>query len=79
MKHREASGRSGSTREKGEIDFSSSYVLHAFDSALEKVLGTGRGIDVRYVLERRSSYARAVFPAVWHAVQEGIIPRKEVS
>ncbi|KAG7289219.1 hypothetical protein NEMBOFW57_005583 [Staphylotrichum longicolle] len=58
-----------------EVDFSSSYVLHAFDSALDKVLGKGKDIDVRYVLSRQSNYARAVFPAVWRAVKEGIIPR----
>jgi hypothetical protein len=61
-----------------ELDFSSSYVLHAFDAAVEKVLGKGRGVDVRYVLARESNYARAVFPAVWHAVQEGIIPKEEI-
>jgi hypothetical protein len=78
LKHREASGQSGGVRDKGEMDFSSSYVLHAFDSALERVLGKGKGIDVRYVLEQRSNYARAVFPAVWHAVEEGVIPREEI-
>ncbi|KAK4232849.1 Lactosylceramide 4-alpha-galactosyltransferase [Achaetomium macrosporum] len=62
-----------------EIDFSSSYVLHAFDSALDKVLGKGEDIDVRYVLSRESNYARAVFPAVWRAVEEGIIPKEEIN
>ncbi len=66
---------------KGGLDFSSSYVLHAFDNGFdfEAALGRGGGIDVRYVLERRSNYARAVFPAVWRAVEEGIIPREEVN
>lgn len=71
-------GRKGK-KEKGGLDFSSSYVLHAFDNGMEGFLGEGREIDVRYVLERRSNYARAVFPAVWRAVEEGVIPREEVS
>ncbi|EAQ84548.1 predicted protein [Chaetomium globosum CBS 148.51] len=37
-------------------------------------LWTKRGeISLDYVLGRRSNYARAVYPAVWHAVKEGII------
>ncbi len=71
----------GATKEKedGALDFSSSYVLHAFDNGFEEFLGKGKEIDVRYVLERRSNYARAVFPAVWRAVEEGVIPKEEVS
>ncbi|KAL2176429.1 uncharacterized protein P884DRAFT_292911 [Thermothelomyces heterothallicus CBS 202.75] len=38
-----------------EIDFASSYVLHAFDSALERILGKGKEIDVLYVLDRQSN------------------------
>ena len=60
------------------VDFSGSYVLHAFDNSLDKIWGWDRVIDVKYVLERRSNYARAVFPAVWHAVQAGIIPQDEL-
>ncbi|KAK4122115.1 glycosyltransferase family 32 protein, partial [Parathielavia appendiculata] len=79
LRYREAVLRSsGQGRDRGEFDLSSSYVLHAFDGVLEQVLGRGRDIDVRYVLERRSNYARAVFPAVWRAVQEGVFPREEV-
>ncbi len=70
--------REGRKREDGELDLSSSYVLHAFDNGFEEFLGKGREIGVGYVLERRSNYARAVFPAVWHAVQEGVIPKEEV-
>ncbi|KAB5547421.1 hypothetical protein GE09DRAFT_967594 [Coniochaeta sp. 2T2.1] len=61
-----------------EVDFSSSYVLHAFDNSLDKIWGWDHVINVKYVLERRSNYARAVFPAVWHAVQAGIIPQDEI-
>ncbi|GAB1314488.1 hypothetical protein MFIFM68171_04698 [Madurella fahalii] len=62
-----------------ELDFSSTYVLHAFDNWVPSIIGKDRKIDVKYVLERKSNYARAVFPAVWRAVQEGIIPQDEVS
>jgi hypothetical protein len=62
-----------------ELDFSSTYVLHAFDKALPSILGHDRQIDVQYVLARRSNYARAVFPAVWRAMQEGYIPHEDLS
>jgi hypothetical protein len=57
------------------LDFSSSYVLHAFDDLIR---GSDDVIDVKYVLARQSAYARAVYPAVWHAVQAGIIPQAEL-
>ncbi len=76
VKQREAGAMN--EKEAGAVDFSSSYVLHAFDNGFEEFLGKGREIDVRYVLERRSNYARAVFPAVWRAVEEGVIPKEEV-
>ncbi|KAK4152487.1 Lactosylceramide 4-alpha-galactosyltransferase [Chaetomidium leptoderma] len=82
LKYREGNGppTAGAWKLGGawELDFSSSYVLHAFDSALTKVLGKGGEIDLQYVLARESNYARAVFPAVWKAVEEGIIPREEI-
>lgn len=75
LKQRESSKQADSW----ELDFSSSYVLHAFDNWVPSILGKDRKIDVKYVLARRSNYARAVFPAVWRAVQEGIIPQDEIS
>lgn len=62
-----------------ELDFSSTYVIHAFDDYVEKISGWDHDVSVKYVLERRSNYARAVFPAVWHAVQAGIIPQDETN
>ncbi|KAJ4204552.1 hypothetical protein NW759_014889 [Fusarium solani] len=67
-----------SSKDKWELDFSSTYVLHAFDNWVPSILGAGRTIDVKYVLARQSNYARAVFPMVWRAVQEGLISREEV-
>ncbi|KAH8896243.1 hypothetical protein GQ53DRAFT_640225 [Thozetella sp. PMI_491] len=60
-----------------ELDFSSSYILHAFDNGMEKIWGWDHQINLKYVLARQSNYARAVFPAVWHAVEAGIIPEEE--
>ncbi|OIW30209.1 hypothetical protein CONLIGDRAFT_632274 [Coniochaeta ligniaria NRRL 30616] len=60
-----------------ELDFSSSYVLHAFDDSIGKIRGWDHVVDLKYVLARQSNYARAVFPAVWHAVQAGIISEGE--
>ncbi|KAH6842447.1 hypothetical protein B0I37DRAFT_381950 [Chaetomium sp. MPI-CAGE-AT-0009] len=57
----------GSRLEPWEMDFSSTYILHAFDDDWHG------DISLDYVLARRSNYARAVYPAVWHAVKEGII------
>jgi hypothetical protein len=56
-----------------EIDYSGSYVIHAFD---------GRNnfwpdhVDVEYVMARQSNYARAVYPAVKHAIDNGKIEWK---
>ncbi|KAK2074063.1 hypothetical protein P8C59_008300 [Phyllachora maydis] len=66
-------------RDAWELDFSGSYVLHAFDDAVGRIGGGwDRVVDVRYVLARRSNYARAVYPAVRHAVDAGLIPPEEV-
>jgi hypothetical protein len=62
----------------GVLDLSSTYVLHAFDGDVRRLGGGWDGVvDLAYVLARRSNYARAVFPAVWHAVQAGVIPEAE--
>jgi hypothetical protein len=60
-----------------EMDFSATYVLHAFDGDMDKIRGWDGKITLKYVLARQSNYARAVYPAVWHAVLGGVIPRDE--
>lgn len=55
------------------LDFASSYVLHAFNDSIRRVPGWDHVIDLDHVLARQSVYARAVFPAVWHAVQAGVM------
>lgn len=53
-------------------------MLHAFDGSIAELRGWDHRIDVKYVLDRQSNFARAVFPAVWHAVQTGITPKDEI-
>ena len=67
----------GGRMESWEMDFSASYVLHAFDGDMDKIRGWDGQITLKYVLARQSNYARAVYPAIWHAVKTGVIPREE--
>ncbi|KAK4237911.1 hypothetical protein C8A03DRAFT_44277 [Achaetomium macrosporum] len=73
LRDRELAGR----MESWEMDFSATYVLHAFDDDINKIWGWDGKITLKYVLARQSNYARAVYPAVWHAVKTGIIPKEE--
>ncbi|KAF8852025.1 hypothetical protein BDZ45DRAFT_750027 [Acephala macrosclerotiorum] len=59
--------------EEWEIDFESTYVLHAFDEGIERIKGWNHRVDLGYVLRRQSNYARAMFPAVRHAIEAGVI------
>ncbi|POR35613.1 Uncharacterized protein TPAR_04189 [Tolypocladium paradoxum] len=70
--------REGGETDRWELDFSSTYVLHAFDDGIAKIRGWDHKVDVGYVLSRQSNYARAVYPAVWDAVQKGIISEDEI-
>ena len=63
--------------ESWEIDWSSTYIMHAFDSAMHRVPYFDAKITLPYVLARQSNYARAVYPAIWHAVESGIITKEE--
>jgi hypothetical protein len=69
--------RPGGRLESWEMDFSSTYVLHAFDDYADKVRGWDGKITLGYVLARQSNYARAVYPAVAHAVKVGVISKEE--
>ncbi|KAK9326676.1 hypothetical protein V1520DRAFT_366067 [Lipomyces starkeyi] len=59
-----------SSREEWENDYSCSYAIHAFKN---NDLHDFEGITLRYVLSRQSNFARAVYPAVQHAIDTGII------
>ncbi|KAK9367252.1 hypothetical protein V1509DRAFT_654150 [Lipomyces kononenkoae] len=60
-----------SSREEWEKDYSNSYAIHAFKS---HDLVNFDKISLQYVLSRRSNFARAVYPAVQHAIEAGVIP-----
>jgi hypothetical protein len=71
---REEAGR----MESWEMDFSATYILHAFDDYVDQIRGWDGKITLKYVLARQSNYARAVYPAVAHAIKEGIISKEEI-
>ncbi|KAK3376476.1 putative glycosyl transferase [Lasiosphaeria ovina] len=55
-------------------DYSSTWVLHAFDPGRNNNPVPGFShISPRYVLERQSNFARAVYPVVRHMYDEGLI------
>lgn len=57
-----------------EIDYSPSYVIHAFKAPGNNIANFHpEGITMRYLLAQQSNFARAVYPAVKHAVDAGII------
>lgn len=65
--------------EEWEVDFAGAYVARAFYEEVEGggVRGWDGGVDLQYVLARRSNYARMVYPAVARAIGEGVIPEGE--
>jgi hypothetical protein len=62
-----------------EIDFSSTYILHAFDDDIPKIGKWDHKIDVSYILSRQSNYARAVHPAIAHAISAGVITSEDTT
>lgn len=82
LRAREAASFSSSSSSEGDgaeewLDFSEAWVLHAFDRDRKSFAGTNGWdgeISLPYVLGRRSSYARAVWPAVAAAIESGVIP-----
>ncbi|PSR82037.1 hypothetical protein BD289DRAFT_348665, partial [Coniella lustricola] len=60
----------GEQGDEWEMDFSQTYFLHAFKA---DDIPKFEGIDVAYVLRRRSNYALAAWPLVMQAIQDGLI------
>jgi hypothetical protein len=60
---------------RGELPLSESYALHGWNHAIGNVTRFGEfgGITLEYVLARSSNFARAVYPAVKHALDQGVI------
>ena len=64
--------------EDWEADYSSTYALHAFRSTDHSVpINNFDGITMEYVLARQSNFARAVYPAIRHAIEAGIVSPDE--
>lgn len=62
--------------EDWEMDFSQTYLLHAFKSRGHAVQGF-HGVTPRYVLARNSNYALATWPIVQRMVRHGLITGDE--
>ncbi|KAK1834005.1 hypothetical protein QBC39DRAFT_344904 [Podospora conica] len=74
LEERERGGGNGGGQEE---DLSGTYVLHAFDAnlgAFHGLFSPRVEVDLGYVMRRESNYARAVWPAIKHAIEAGLIP-----
>jgi hypothetical protein len=59
-----------------EIDYSSSYAIHAFDQSDRSAEDYWPNqVTLEYIMSRKSNYARATYPAIKHAVDVGVIDR----
>lgn len=59
-----------------EVDYSTTYILHAFKPDKNEHIENfdrDNGITVKYVLSQLSNFAVAVYPAVKHAIDAGVI------
>jgi hypothetical protein len=70
----EAVWESRNTLESWENDYPSTYAIHAFRN---NDVQNFDGITIKYVLARQSNFARAVYPAVRHAIEAGIISSED--
>lgn len=58
------------------MDFSPTYLLHAFKSRGHPNEGwykEWKGVTVKYVMQRNSNYARAAYPLVKRMIEEGLV------
>jgi Glycosyltransferase sugar-binding region containing DXD motif len=59
------------------IDWRQSYAVHGWNSQTNgQLFGEFKGITMEYVLARNSNFARAVYPALKHALDTGVIKQK---
>jgi hypothetical protein len=64
--------------EEWELDFSSSYVVHAMSPTHHGGNVPGfSDITLDYILSRESNYARAAFPATWHALENRVLEKED--
>lgn len=75
-------GNGGKTQHAWKHDWRLSYVLHGWTSGIgnsfddeetQELFGKHREPDLDYILSRSSNFARAVYPAVQHALDTGIL------
>ena len=65
------------TYESWQVDYSSTYLLHAFRPPAPGALANYSGITPAYVYAQQSNYARAVFPAMRHAMDAGLFSAED--
>jgi hypothetical protein len=64
--------------EEWEADYSSTYALHAFRGIDHSVpIKNFDGIMMEYILARQSNFERAVYPALQHAIEAGLVSPDE--
>lgn len=60
-----------------QVDWRLSYILHGWNHIAQdrkdQLFGKYGEISLEYVLEQSSNFARAVGPAVWHALDSGVL------
>ena len=66
-------GRDSTGKADWEKDYSSSYVLHAVKGISDPYWP--KNINLEYVLARQSNFTKAVYPAIKHAIDVGIIDK----
>lgn len=71
-------------RDTPPMDWRGSYVLHGWNSVVkglgdtQAIFGNSEGITLEYVLARKSQFANAVYPAIKHAVDNGVIEHTRI-
>jgi hypothetical protein len=66
-----------SEKREWELDFSPSYLLHAYKQRGDPIPGF-EAVTLPYVLKRESNYALAAWPVVQHALDNGIVEEVDV-
>ena len=82
LDHALGGGHGRKTEHAWKYDWRLSYVLHGWtsgirdsfsDQEVKKLFGKHGEPDLDYILSRKSNFARAVYPAVQHALETGIL------
>jgi hypothetical protein len=60
-----------------EMDFSSTYFLHAFQRHAEEWVTGFTGVSIKYILDRKSNFALAAWPIVQMGLEEGVFSAED--